>query len=156
MFKKNYCYSIRVVPIFPFFPSLFSPSPTFTVSPHTIVHVYGSFTHVLWLVPPFSFHHYPSPSSPLDPVSLFHISMPLVLFCSLHSSYKWDHMVFVFHQLVISLGKILSSSIHALEKERSASSMKCFSRSASRKKMHSITLCKYTTDIWSTHLMMSP
>ena len=44
------------------------------------------------------------PASPLATVSLFHVSMSLVLFCSLvfcslDSSYKWHHMVFVFHLL---------------------------------------------------------
>ena len=66
-------------PIFPLCPPLHSPLPASTVNPHIIVHVHGSFIHVLCLIP--SFHHYPLSPSPL--VSLFHISMSLVLFCSL-------------------------------------------------------------------------
>ena len=64
--------------------ALFHPAPsTPKVNPHTIVHVCGSFIHVLCLVPSPSFHHYLPPPSPLAALSLFHVSMPLVLFCSL-------------------------------------------------------------------------
>ena len=57
------------------------------------------FMHVLCLVPSPSFHPYPPPCFPLAAVSLFHVSMLLVLFCSLvyvcslHSFY----VVFVSH-----------------------------------------------------------
>ena len=76
-----------------------------TVNPHTIVHVRGSFTHV-WLIPSSFFKQFPPPSSPLTTVSLFHawfyafgFILLISFFCSLDSSDKWDHMVFVFHQL---------------------------------------------------------
>ena len=38
------------------------------------------------------------------------------LFCWLGSTYRWDHMVFVFTAWLISLSIILSSSIHAVMK----------------------------------------
>ena len=87
----------------PLCPPLPSPFPTPTINPHMAVHVHGSFIHVLWLDPSPSFHHYPLPPSPLVAFSLFPVSMPRVLFCSLMyfyslgSSYMWAHMVFVFH-----------------------------------------------------------
>ena len=58
------------------------PPPTPTGNPHTAVHVHGSFKHVLWLVPSPSFHHYPPLPAPRDTSSLFHVSMPVFLFCS--------------------------------------------------------------------------
>ena len=55
-------YSITIVPIFPLFPHLLSAPPAPTVNPHTLVHVHGSFIHVLWLVlSPFSHHSFLSP-----------------------------------------------------------------------------------------------
>ena len=50
---------------------------------HTIVHVCGSFIHVLWLVPSPSFQRYPPLPSPPLTFSLLHVSMPVVVFCSL-------------------------------------------------------------------------
>ena len=76
-----YCVSITVVPIFPLCPPLPIPPPTPTITSHTVVHVSGSFIHVLHLVPSPSFHHYPPSSSPLVTFSQFHVSMPVVLFC---------------------------------------------------------------------------
>ena len=68
----------------PYFPpfALLRPSHPRSHShfPH-FVHVHGSFIHVLCLVPSPSFHHYPPPYSPLVTVSLFHVSMLVVLFC---------------------------------------------------------------------------
>ena len=57
------------------------------------------------LTNPFSFHHYAPPGSPpghFQPVPWFYASGSILfvsLFCSLDSSYRWDQMVFVFHQL---------------------------------------------------------
>ena len=97
------------------------PAPT--VNPHTIVCVHGSFIHVLCLVPFPSFHCCPLSPSHFQPVPHFHacVSMLLVsLFCSLDSSYKSDHMVFVFNNWLISLSIIVSSSDHAVAKGRSS------------------------------------
>ena len=83
-FKIIFCYSITVVSIFLPYPPLPIPPPAPTVHSHPVVHVCGSFIHVLWLIASLSFHYYlPSPS--LTTVSLFHVSMPVVLFCSLVS-----------------------------------------------------------------------
>ena len=54
--------------------------PPLIIPPSGFVH--GSFVHVPWWPFPF-FPHYPSPRSPLVTVSLFFISMSLVLFCLL-------------------------------------------------------------------------
>ena len=78
-----YCYSITVVPVFSPLPSSTLPLPPLlapTVSSHTIVHVRASFIHLLCPVPPPSFQHYPPSCSPLVTFSLFHVSMPVVLF----------------------------------------------------------------------------
>ena len=94
LFKFLYCCSNTVVPIFlsPLFPP---PPPPSIFSPFGFVH--GSFTHVHWQPFPFNLH---TPSL-LVPVSLFLISMSPIyfayLFCWLGSTYRWDHMVFVFH-----------------------------------------------------------
>ena len=68
--------------------------------------------------------HLPS----LVTVCLFFISKSLVLFCSffvllsrfhfcwLSSTYRWDHMVFVFHCLAYFTSTLFSSSIHAVVK----------------------------------------
>ena len=50
--------------LFPLCPPPPSLPPTPTVIPHTVVHVRGSFIHVLWLVPSPSFLHCPPPTSP--------------------------------------------------------------------------------------------
>ena len=75
-------------------PSTFSP-------PHLFVH--GSFIHVPWLDHSPSFLHYPSlPSGHCQFVLYFHVSVSVFLaclFCWLGSTYRWDHMLFVFHWL---------------------------------------------------------
>ena len=94
---KN-CFSIKLCQFCPLCPPPTHHTPTPTVNPHTVVHAHGSFIHVLWLVPSPSFHHHPPllPASHCQSVTRF---MPVVLFCSLGSSYRWDHIVFVFHWL---------------------------------------------------------
>ena len=54
-------------------------------------------------------------------VPCFHVSGSIFfisLFCSLDSSYKWGHMVLVFHQLAYCYTITVSSSIHAITKVR--------------------------------------
>ena len=55
--------------------------------------------HICSLANPFTFFHLAPPTPTLSAVSLFYVSMPLFLFCSLDSTYKWDHMAFVFQLL---------------------------------------------------------
>ena len=74
-------------PNFPPLPSSTHPISTPTVNPHPIVHIHGSFIRVLEIVPSPSFRSYLPPTSPLQTVSLFYVSMPVVLFCSLDSSF---------------------------------------------------------------------
>ena len=81
-FLLSFYYSISS---FPPLTSSAHPTSTPTVNPHTVVHVCGSFIHVLCLVPSPSFHHYSPPLSLLVTFSLFHVSMPVVLFCSVVS-----------------------------------------------------------------------
>ena len=110
-----------------FFPLPFLPSPpnTLTVSPRNVAHVHVSFIHILCLVPSPSFQHYCPLPTPLVSVRLFEVSIPLVLlclllcFCSLGSSYRWDHIVLVFNWL-ISLSIIFCSAIHADMKGRNS------------------------------------
>ena len=112
------CILRQLSQFFPSWPPLLIPSlaPTDT---HTVVHVPGSSIHDFWLVLSPSSHHYPPSPSPLVTVSLFHVSLPVVLFCSLDSSYRWDHMYLSFTTWLISLSIMLSSSIHAVTKGRS-------------------------------------
>ena len=98
-FKIFYCFGITVVPNLLLCPPPPSLPPTLINSPHTVVHVHGSFIYFLWLNPSPSFNQSSPPTSPLTAVSLYYDSMPLVLFFSLHSFYMWNHMVFVFHRL---------------------------------------------------------
>ena len=104
-FKILYYLCYYNCPNFPHVPLHPGHLPTSTVNPHTIVHVHGSFTHVLCLVP--------SPPSTIIPLllplwslsvcSLFQCGSILFisLFCSSDTSYRWGHMVFVFHQLAL-------------------------------------------------------
>ena len=109
---------------FPLCSPLPIPPPAPTVNSHTIVHVCGSLIHVLCLVPSPSFHHYPPPCSPLVTFSLFHVPMPVVLFCSLvyfvHYIPLLGEIIFYlsFTNWLISLSIIFSNSIHTIGKGR--------------------------------------
>ena len=77
-----------------------------SVSPHPVVHYHGYFIHVPWLDPSPSFPYYssspPLPCGHCQFVPYFFTSGSILLvclFCSLGSSYRWDHTVFVFHFL---------------------------------------------------------
>ena len=54
------------------------PTPAPTVNPHPVVHVHGSFIHVLWLVSSPSFHHY-HPSGHCQSVPHFHACGSILL-----------------------------------------------------------------------------
>ena len=65
----------------------------------------------------------PLPSGHSQYVFYFQVSgsiLIIFLFCWLGPTYRWDHMVFIFHRLAISLSRRLSSSIHAVMKGRSS------------------------------------
>ena len=97
-------YSCPNFPPLPF--SVQSPHPAHScsLSPHSCQCPWSSI-HVLWLIPSPSFHNSPQPpfsSSGCRYGPCFHVSDSVLLvslFCSLDSSYKWDHMIFVFHGL---------------------------------------------------------
>ena len=101
-------------------------TPTPTVSPHPVVHVHGSFIPIHELDPYPSFSPYPPLPSPLVTVSLFLVSMPLVLFCSFACFVHWVPLIgeiiwyLSFTTWLISLSLILSSSILAVTKGRSS------------------------------------
>ena len=102
-----------------------------TVNLHTVAHVHGSFIHVLCLVSSPSFLPYPPPRSPLVPVSLFLVSMPLLLFCQYVCFIDQVPLIgeiiwyLSFATWLISLSIILSSSIHAVEKGRGSFFLLC-------------------------------
>ena len=88
-FSPHHCLSLQP-----------SPPATLNLIPFGFVHV--SFIHVPWWS--FSFFPcYPPPPSPLITVSLFFVQCVWLyfacFFCWLGSTYRWDHMVFVFHYL---------------------------------------------------------
>ena len=81
------------------------PTPPPKGNPYPIVLNYGSFVHVPWLapspfypiIPPSSF-----PSGHCQFILCFYVSgssLLICLFCLLGCTYRWDHMVFVFHCL---------------------------------------------------------
>ena len=95
-FNHFYSYAIIVILILPPLASsthLIPPQAVPTCCPCPWV------IHTCSLSSPLPF--FPTLSAPpLVTVSLLHVSVPLVLCCSsLDSSYRWDHMVFVFHRL---------------------------------------------------------
>ena len=115
-----YCYFITVVPIF----------PSLTFSAHSTPNSHSqcpSVIHTCSSASPFPFFSplYPSPSL-LVTVSLFHVSMLLVLFCLLvYFVHQIPFMVEIieymsFTDWLISLSIMLSSSIHAVSKGTSA------------------------------------
>ena len=121
-----YCLCYYSCPNFSPLPPPSSQTPTSIVNHHTIFHVYGSFIYVLWLIPSPSFDQFSPLSTPLTIVSLFHDSMPLILFCSL--VYFVHYIPFVsevlwysfFTNWLISFSIIVSSSIHAVTKGKNS------------------------------------
>ena len=104
-FKKIfYCCSITVVPTFPTLPSSAqstpSPQSVLTLLSMSMGHLFMFFD---WFLPLLStIIPLLPPLWSLSDHSCVHASGSIVLvcFCSLGSSYRWDHMVFVFHHLV--------------------------------------------------------
>ena len=94
-------------PLCPHPPSLPSPFPQATTTPLSLS------VADAWMLCGESLH-------PLTAVSLFHVSMPLSLFCSLDSTYEWDQLVFVSHWLAYSLSIIVSISIPSATKGKSS------------------------------------
>ena len=80
-----HCCSVIVVPPFPLYSPLPCPTPAPEDNPQSIVLVHEPFVHVPWLDPSPSSLHDPPITSPPITVSLFFISMSLVLFCLLVS-----------------------------------------------------------------------
>ena len=101
------CFIVVQLQLPHFFPIVL-PCPTHhpapTVNLHPVVHAHGSFIHVPWLaffllsqLPPS-----PLPSGHCQFVLYVHVFGSILvncLFCLLCSTYRWDHMVFVFHCL---------------------------------------------------------
>ena len=134
-------YSSTFVPVFSLLPIL--PSPFLSpASIPLIAHVHGSFIHVLCLFPSLSpsFHQSLHPTSPPTAISLFHVSVSLVLFfslvCFIHQIPIISEVIcyFSFTDRLILLSIIVSSSIHAVAKGRTSFFL-----------LHSIPLCKCTT-----------
>ena len=122
------------------------PPPTFDPSPFGFVH--GSFIHVPWW--PFSvFPTLSPPPSPLVTVSLFLISMSLIVFCLLicfvdYVPVKDDIIWYLyFTTWLTSLSIMLSNSIHAVMKGRSSYFL-----------LRNVPLCECTIVFWSAHLLM--
>ena len=89
--------------VYPPLPSSTSPTPlSFWSSPCCCL-IY-KFLWVFFAESLHLLHSTPQTPSSLTVVSLFYVSMSLLyflsLFCSFHSIYKWDHMVFAFLRLV--------------------------------------------------------
>ena len=108
IFKNYFIFDATIIlqlsHIFPLHPHPPSAPPTSTIRPFTVVRVRGSFIDVLRLIPSSSFHQSPPPSSPPTTVSLFHDSVPLLLFCSLVYSVHQIPLIseitwYVFHRL---------------------------------------------------------
>ena len=146
-----YCCSITVVQIFPHSSPLLCPHapsilplPIPTLLPCTWV----IYTCSL-LDPSPSFLLYPCSPSLLVAVSLFLVSMLLVLFCLFVCFVDYGQLIgeiiwyLSFTTWLISLGIMLSSSICAVVKGRNSFFLLC-----------SIPLCKCTTVFWSTPLLM--
>ena len=93
--------AITVVLIFPSLSPSTQPAPIPTVNPHIVVHVHGTCICVLCLIASPPFNH-SQPHYSLLQLSIYSLLLCpdsilfFSLFCSLASSYKWDHMVYVF------------------------------------------------------------
>ena len=98
------CYSVTVVPVFPPLPSSAHPIPSsHSQFPHCCPCLWVIYTcslsSLLFFPPLFPL---PLPSGYCQFVLYFNVSACILLaclFCWLHSTYRWDHMVFVFHHL---------------------------------------------------------
>ena len=94
-FLKNLCFIVllELSQLSPLCPSPPIPHPAPTVNSHTVVHVRGSFIQVLCLALSLSFHHYLLSSYLPAAGSVFHVSMPVVLFCLLVYFVCWIPLI---------------------------------------------------------------
>ena len=100
-----YCYYITVFPIFPLLPASTQPTPCSQQSVPMLLsmfmgYLYMFFDYTLLLLS--TIIPLPLLSGHCRSVPCFHACDSILLislFCSLDSSSRWDHMVFVFHQL---------------------------------------------------------
>ena len=104
LFKNILLFMLLQLSLFSLCPPPSSPPTTSKISPLSIVHVHWSFIYVLWLIPSPSFNQslLPLPSYSCQSVPWLYVSGSILLIsllCSLDSSHKWNHMVFVFHWL---------------------------------------------------------
>ena len=144
-----YCCSSTLVSIF--WPSLSSspPTPTSHHQSYRPLALSMGPRHMFLGDPSPSSPCYPPPPSPLVTISLFFISMSLVIFWLLVCIVVYVPLIgeimwyLSFTSWLISLSILLSSSIHAVAKARSSFFL-----------LHSIPLCKCTTVFWSTHMLM--
>ena len=94
---------------------------------HTVACVHGLCIYVIWLSPSHSFIQSPHLSSDLTAVSLFHVSVPLFLFClSVCFVHYIPHVTKIIRYLsfsdwLFSLSIIIPSPFHAVTKVRVSS-----------------------------------
>ena len=83
--KKYFIVILLVGPIFSLLPSSTQPTPCLPLPQSFPTLLFMSVGHsYMFLTSTFPcFHHYPPLACPLVTFSLFHVSMPLVLFCLL-------------------------------------------------------------------------
>ena len=129
------------IPIFPILTISTTPNTFFSLVITTLLSV-----SMCFFLKPFTFFHQPShPPSSLTTVSWFHVSMPLLLFCSsVYFVHQIPHISEIIRYLsftdwLISLSIIISSSIHALMKGAPKKELLPFLC------LCSISLCKCTT-----------
>ena len=127
-FKYSYLFYYSC-PSFSSFTLLIPAHPHSHIQPpHRCPHPWVIHTRSLTNPFPF-FPPFPSPHFPLAAVSLFHVSMPVVLFCSLvyfiHQILLVSEIIWYlfFTDWLISLSIIVSSSIHVVAKYRNSFSL---------------------------------
>ena len=118
-----YCLFYYSCPNFPSLPSSVLPHPLLPQFIPTLLSMSTGHSHMFFDYSLPLFSTAPPSSGSCQSVLCFQVSGSVLfisLFCSLDSSYKWYHMVFVFHSLAYSLIIMLSRSIHAVTKGRNS------------------------------------
>ena len=136
-------------PIFPpSAPTLPSPHPPFPLAITRLLSSSMCYVCVFWLTPSLYFIQSPNPlpSDSCQSVPCIHVSVLLFvsLLCSLDSTCKWYHMVFVFLWLAYFISIINLRSILLLQKVRFPSFLW----------PTSVPLCKCTTAFLPTHPLL--